>query len=58
MSEWSEEQARMLVEQNMVTMRRVGETLFLGVPFEGEYEGEAYVWSGVRWIRKKEQTWR
>lgn len=58
MSDWSEEQARMLVEQNMVEMARVGTTLFLGVPFEGEFEGALYVWSGVRWVKKKETTSR
>lgn len=55
MSEFSEYQNKMLVEQGLTDMARNGDDRFLGVPAEGVMpDGTVYVWSGMRWFKKKE----
>lgn len=58
MSPWTKEQTEMLVEQGMVDMcLAVGSSFTDRFPV-GIHDGEEYIWSGVRWFRKREQTWR
>ncbi len=57
MSPWSPEQTAALVEQNLIEMRGVPGphgSHDRSIGGEGELDGVRYVWSGVRWFKKRE----